>query len=40
MVTDSTITKVAVISDQTYADKADGRAGGVGTETQIISREV
>jgi len=40
MVTDPTITKVAIISDKTYADKADGRAGGVGTETQIISREV
>lgn len=40
MVTDPTISKVAVISDKTYAEKADGRAGGVGTETQIISKEV
>jgi hypothetical protein len=40
MVTDPSIKKVAVISDKTYAEKADGRAGGVGTETQIISREV
>jgi hypothetical protein len=40
MVTDPQVTKVAVISDQTYADKADGRSGGVGTETQIISRQV
>lgn len=40
MVTDPTIHKVAVISDKKYAEKADGRAGGVGTETQIISREV
>lgn len=40
MVTDPAITKVAVVSDQMYADKADGRLGGVGTETQIISREV
>jgi hypothetical protein len=40
MVTDPTIQKVAVISDKKYAEKADGRAGGVGTETQIISREV
>lgn len=40
MVTDPDISKVAVISDKTYAEKADGRAGGVGTETQIISREV
>ena len=40
MVTDATITKVAIIADQLYAEKADGRKGGVGTETQIISREV
>ncbi|KLJ00826.1 TIR domain-containing protein [Luteimonas sp. FCS-9] len=40
MVTDPTIKKVAVISDRKYAEKADGRVSGVGTETQIISREV
>jgi hypothetical protein len=40
MVTNPEIMKVAIISDKTYAAKADGRAGGVGTETQIISREV
>ena len=40
MVTDSEIKKVAIITDETYAAKADGRAGGVGTETQIISKEV
>lgn len=40
MVTDPEISKVAIISDKTYAEKADGRSGGVGTETQIISREV
>lgn len=40
MVTDPTVTKVVMVSDQVYAQKADGRAGGVGTETQIISREV
>jgi hypothetical protein len=40
MVTDSQITKVAIICDEAYASKADGRSGGVGTETQIISREV
>lgn len=40
MVTDPTIHKVAVISDRKYAEKADGRISGVGTETQIISREV
>jgi len=40
MVTDPEIKKVAIITDETYAAKADGRAGGVGTETQIISKEV
>jgi hypothetical protein len=40
MVTDSNIEKVAIITDKTYAEKADGRSGGVGTETQIISKEV
>lgn len=40
MVTDPQITKVAMICDEVYASKADGRSGGVGTETQIISREV
>lgn len=40
MVTDSTITKVVMVCDKVYAEKADGRRGGVGTETQIISREV
>lgn len=40
MVTDPQITKVAIICDEVYASKADDRSGGVGTETQIISREV
>jgi hypothetical protein len=40
MVTDAAIKKVAIICDEKYAAKADGRAGGVGTETQIISAEV
>lgn len=40
MVTDPLITKVILICDQIYATKADGRAAGVGTETQIISAEV
>jgi hypothetical protein len=40
MATDPSIKKVAMISDKVYADKADGRSGGVGTETQIISRNV
>lgn len=40
MVTDPSITKVILICDHVYATKADGRAAGVGTETQIISAEV
>ncbi|WP_077278812.1 toll/interleukin-1 receptor domain-containing protein [Thioalkalivibrio denitrificans] len=40
MVSDPAIGKVAIISDKTYSEKADGRSGGVGTETQIISKEV
>lgn len=40
MVTDPSITKVILVCDQIYATKADGRAAGVGTETQIISAEV
>ncbi len=40
MVTDPSITKVAIVCDKVYAEKADGRSGGVGTETQIISSEV
>ena len=37
MVTDPTVTKVLMVSDSGYADKADGRKGGVGTESQIIT---
>ncbi len=40
MVNDPDVNKVAIISDEKYAKKADGRDGGVGTETQIISKEV
>ena len=40
MVSDPEIKKVALICDQMYTEKADGRSGGVGTETQIISAEV
>jgi TIR domain len=40
MVTNPEINKVALISDEKYAKKADVRAGGVGTEAQIISKEV
>lgn len=37
---DSTIKKVLVICDEVYQKKADQRKGGVGIETQLISKEV
>ncbi len=40
MVQDPEITKVLVIRDRGYQLKADDRKGGVGTETQLISKEV
>lgn len=40
MVNDKSIKKVLVICDRVYQTKADGRKGGVGTETQLISKEV
>lgn len=40
MVSDPNIRKVAIICDRKYAEKANDRAGGVGTETQIISAEI
>ena len=40
MVTDPEIKKVVLVSDRVYAEKADGRSGGVGTETQIISPKI
>ena len=40
MVNDSSIGRVLMVCDRKYAEKADGRAGGVGTETQIITPEV
>ncbi|MCH8839264.1 MAG: TIR domain-containing protein [Planctomycetes bacterium] len=40
MVADKDITKVILLCNRTYAEKADGRSGGVGTETQIISPKV
>lgn len=39
-VLDPSITNVLILLDPVYAKKADGRTGGVGTETQIISAEV
>lgn len=39
-VNDPDITKVLLICDKTYRDKANSRIGGVGTETLIISSEI
>ena len=39
-VTDTTITKVLMICDKSYAEKANARVGGVGDETMVISPEV
>lgn len=40
MVTDESISKVLIISDRGYAERANEREGGVGVEAQIISRRV
>jgi SEFIR domain-containing protein len=40
MVTDDAIKKVIVVLDRVYAEKADGRQGGVGTETQIMTPHI
>ena len=40
MVTDPSVTHVLLICDKLYAEKADTRKRGVGTESQIISKEV
>jgi len=40
MVTDASVTHVLVLCDQIYSEKADARKAGVGTESQIISKEV
>lgn len=40
MVTDPSVTHVLVICDSKYAEKANARKAGVGTESQIISGEV
>ena len=40
MVTDTTVTHVMIVCDKTYSEKADSRKAGVGTESQIISKEV
>lgn len=40
MVTDKSVTHVLVVCDKDYSQKADARKAGVGTESQIISKEV
>lgn len=40
MVTDASVVKVLVLCDKRYQEKANSRAGGVGTESQIISQEL
>lgn len=40
MVTDPEMKKVLVMCDRRYAERADSREGGVGTESTIISQEV
>ncbi|MBL9187062.1 MAG: TIR domain-containing protein [Opitutaceae bacterium] len=40
MVIDATVTHVLMFMDRVYVEKADSRKAGVGTESQIISREV
>ncbi|WP_299171627.1 toll/interleukin-1 receptor domain-containing protein [uncultured Brevundimonas sp.] len=40
MVTDKSVTKVMMICDKTYVEKANHRSGGVGAESQIISPEI
>lgn len=40
MVNDPGVSRVLVICDRKYQEKADARAGGVGTESQIISAEL
>lgn len=40
MVTDPSVSKVLLICDRLYAEKANGRKGGVGKEAQILTREI
>ncbi len=40
MVKDPTVTHVLMFCDKSYAEKADARIAGVGTESQIISKEI
>ncbi|HKR17058.1 toll/interleukin-1 receptor domain-containing protein [Rhizorhapis sp.] len=40
MVTDQSVSKVMMICDKVYAEKANGRAGGVGAEAQILTPDL
>jgi hypothetical protein len=40
MVTDESVTKVLLVCDAKYAEKSDARAGGAGTEAQIITPQL
>lgn len=40
MVTDPSVKRVLLLCEPKYAEKADARSGGVGTESQIVSAEV
>ncbi len=40
MDTDDSIRKVIMVINKDYAERADARVGGVGTETEIISKEI
>lgn len=40
MVTDPNVKKVLMICDRVYVEKANGRAGGVGKEAQILTAEI
>lgn len=40
MVNDETVTKVLLICDNGYVERANSRTGGVGTEAQIVSAQV
>ena len=40
MVTDPSVQKVLLLCNPTYKEKADGREGGVGTESQILTKEL
>lgn len=40
MVADKTVTHVLLFCDRSYAEKANARSSGVGTESQIVSKEI